>query len=214
LHDAKSLVTLQFALGGMPSSAQRACQGNQVVSSASLQRWQTDRLPRLQQTDMQCAASLAAVPANAHLIEENLRAYVLLLSAHFQGFCRDLYTEAAQVIASKVRASLRPLVQEQFTAHRKLDRGNPNLEHLKADFNRFGFTLELAADAANVPRLQHLAELNKWRNAAAHQGIAPTGIPLNLPTLNDWRASCDGLAMSLHDIVYNQLKRLLKRPPW
>jgi hypothetical protein len=76
------------------------------VPSASLLYWQNDRMPRLQQVDLQCAASVAAVPANAHLIDENLRGYVVLLSAHFQGFCRDLCTEAAQVITSKVRPSL------------------------------------------------------------------------------------------------------------
>src|SRR5438105_15860230 len=134
------------------------------MPSASLRQWQTDRLPRLLQVDLQCAASLAAAPPNPHLIDENLRGYALLLSAHFQGFCRDLCTEAAQVIASKVRLSLQMLIQRQFTAHRCLDRGNPNVENLRKDFLRFGFTLDLTADPANGPRLQHLAAMNKWRN--------------------------------------------------
>ncbi|MGH7169053.1 MAG: hypothetical protein ACRELG_02085 [Gemmataceae bacterium] len=56
------------------------------MPSASLLLWQNDRMPRLQQVDLQCAASLAAVPPNAHLIDENLRGYVVLLSAHFQGW--------------------------------------------------------------------------------------------------------------------------------
>jgi hypothetical protein len=172
-------------------------------------------MARLHQIDLQCAASLAAVPPNPHLIEENLRGYVVLLSAHFQGFCRDLYTEAAQVIASKVRPRLQLLIQQQFTAHRKLDRGNPNHQHLKDDFNRFGFTLDLTVDPANVPRLADLAALNQWRNVAAHQGTTtPPGIPLDLPSLRAWRASCDGLATSLDDIVYNQLRNILRRAPW
>ncbi len=186
------------------------------MPSASLLQWQNDRMPRLQQFDLQCAASLAAATPNAFLNDENLRGYVVLLSAHFQGFCRDLYTEAAQVIASKVRLRLRQLIQEQFTAHRKLERGNPNLQHLKDDFNRFGFTLDLAAaHPANALRLDHLSALNKWRNVAAHQGTtAPAGIPLNLPSLQAWRMSCDGLAASLDDIVYNELRKVLRRAPW
>jgi hypothetical protein len=149
------------------------------------------------------------------LIDENLRGYVVLLSAHFQGFCRDLYTEAAQIIASKVRLTLRLLIQQQFTAHRKLDRGNPTHDHLKEDFKRFGFKLDLMADPANGPRLTHLSALNKWRNVAAHQGTtAPAGIPLNLPSLQAWRDSCDGLATSLDGILYNQLRRMLRRAPW
>src|SRR5262249_10309443 len=152
--------------------------------SASLLQWQNDRMPRLAQVQLQCAACLAMVPANALLIDENLRGYVMSLSAHFQGFCRDLNTEAAQVIASKVRPALQPLIQQQFIAHRKLDRGNPTLQHLRDDFERFGFMLDLAADPANRPRLNHLAALNQWRNVAAHQQpTAPVGIPLNLPVV-------------------------------
>lgn len=185
------------------------------MPSASLLHWQNDRMSRLQQVDLQCAASLTTVPANAHLIDENLRGYVVLLSAHFQGFCRDLHTEAAQVIASKVRPTLRLTIQNQFNIHRKLDHGNPSLPHLKEDFNRLGFTLDLAVEPANVPRLSHLAALNKWRNVAAHQGATTTvGVPLNLPALRIWRASCDGLAISLDRIVYNHLRSILRRSPW
>jgi hypothetical protein len=172
-------------------------------------------MPRLQQVDLQCAASLAATPPNPHLIDENLRGDVVLLSAHFQGFCRDLYTEAAQIIAAKLRLRLRVMIFEQFTAHRKLDRGNPTHDHLKEDFKCFGFKLDLAVDPANALRLGHLSALNKWRNVAAHQGAtAPAGIPLNLPSLRTWRTSCDGLASSLDAILYNQLRRILRRTPW
>jgi hypothetical protein len=171
-------------------------------------------MPRLQQVDLQCAASLAAVPPNPHLVDENLRGYVLLLSAHFQGFCRDLYTEAAQVIASKVRSRLRQLIQEQFTAHRGLDHGNPTHKVLKEDFKRFGFKLALASHPANVSRLNDLAVLNVWRNVAAHHGAPPAGLALNLPLLQGWRMSCDGLATSLDGILYNQLRKVLRRAPW
>src|SRR2546423_866585 len=124
------------------------------MPSASLLLWRTDRMPRLAEVEAQCAVSLAAVPAQPNLVEENLRGYVLLLSAHFQGFCRDLHTECAQIVVLRVRASLQSLIQAQFTAHRKLDRGNPNLQNLRADFERFDFRLDLAtAHAANPARL-------------------------------------------------------------
>src|SRR6059058_1584907 len=101
------------------------------MPSASLLRWQNDRMPRLAAVDTQCAASLVLAPPNPNLVEENLRGYLLALSAHFQGFCRELYTECALVVVSKVRPSLRVLIQAQFTAHRKLDHGNPNVPNLK-----------------------------------------------------------------------------------
>ncbi len=185
------------------------------MPSVSLLHWQNDRMPRLQQVDLQCAAALSASPPNVHLIDENLRGYVLLLSAHFQGFCRDLYTEAAQIISAKIRPRLRLLIFEQFTAHNKLNHGNPTYDHLKEDFKRFGFTLDLTIDPANVPRLSHLSALNKWRNVAAHQGTTiPMGILLNLPSLRNWRTSCDGLATSLDAILYNHLRKILRRSPW
>src|SRR5438445_3942695 len=178
------------------------------MPSASLLHWQNDRMPRLQQVDNQCGAVLAAVPANAQLIDENLRGYVLLLSAHFQGFCRDLYTECAQIIVSKVRPSLQVLIQWQFTAHLRLDRGNPTAQSIREDFERFRFRLRLdTADPANRARLSHLDHMNQWRNAAAHHGIPPAGLPLDLPSLQAWRNACDGLATSLDDIMYNQLRR-------
>src|SRR5207253_774282 len=127
-----------------------------TMPSASLLQWQNDRLPRLSDIDAQCAAALSAMPLNARLIEEDLRGYVVLLSAHFQGFCRDLYTEAAQLISTRVRPRLKLLVQDQFVAQCALDRGNPNYSNLKKDFERFRFTLDLAADPLNVPRLQDL----------------------------------------------------------
>ena len=48
------------------------------MPSASLLHWRKDRMPRLTQIDVQCAASLAMVPPNVQLVEENLRGYVVL----------------------------------------------------------------------------------------------------------------------------------------
>ncbi len=185
------------------------------MPSASLTYWTTERTPRLAAVDAQCAASLAAVPAAGPLADENLRGYVVLLSAHFQGFCRDLYTEAAQVVVSKVRPKLRPLIEEQFLAQLGLNHGNPTAETLARDFGRFQFHLlpALALDPANALRRQHLAALNKWRNVAAHR-ITPTPEPLSLPLIRVWRESCDGLAVALDGIMYHYLRASLRRKPW
>lgn len=99
------------------------------MPSAALLKWQNERLPSLAHVDAQCAASVAAVPPNITLIDENYRGYVLLLAAHFQGFCRDLHTECAQIIASKVRPSLEILFQSQFSARRTGPRQRQRQEH-------------------------------------------------------------------------------------
>lgn len=186
------------------------------MPSQALLRWQADRALRLTEIDTQCAASLTAGVPNPRLADENPRGYVVLLSAHFQGFCRDLYTECAQVISSKVRPRLKLLVQDQFMAQTALDRGNPSHDNIKKDFHRFGFKLDLAdADAANPVRLKHLAEMNGWRNVAAHQGTDhPPGVGLTLANLRAWRSSCSGLAASLDGVLYSELRKILRRAPW
>ncbi len=157
------------------------------MPSASLQLWQKDRLSRLKEVDSQCSASMSLVPAQPTLVEENLRAYVLLLSAHFQGFCRDLYTECANIIASKVRPRLKFLILDQFSAQPQLDRGNPSPENLKKDFSRFGFKLNFeSADPANSDRIFKLNKLINWRNVAAHHGNPPPNIVLDLVSVQDW----------------------------
>lgn len=185
------------------------------MPSASLLHWQNHQMIRLAEIEAQCTAVIAATPSNPELIEDNLRALALLLSANFQGFCRDLYIECAQIVTSKVRASLQTIVQNQFTAKLRLDQGNPNFTNIKEDFSRFGFTLDLVvADPANATRLNQLSDLNKWRNVAAHSGHPPSGVSLTLVSLQEWRNACDGLAVSLDNVMYNELKALLRRAPW
>ncbi len=185
------------------------------MPSASLGVWRGTRLPCLAELEAQCAATAALAPPNPRLAEENLRGWVVLLSAHFQGFCRDLHAEAAQVIAKRVRPSLELVVQRAFVAGISLDRGNPTLPNLKADFKRFGFDLDLAAvDPANHVRLARLSLMNTWRNIAAHHAaVLPTGLPA-VADVRDWQAACDGLAASLDRVVYDELRKLLRRAPW
>jgi hypothetical protein len=187
------------------------------MPSAALLKWQTDRLPNLIHVDTQCAASVAAIPANAALVEENYRGYVLLLAAHFQGFCRDLHTECAQIIASKVRASLEILFQSQFSARRELDRANASAKSIIEDFSRFGFAMKAQLDgmAGAAVLKKDLHDLNEWRNAAAHHNTTlPAGRPLSVPLIQGWRNSCNSLATALDSILYTQLKARLRREPW
>jgi hypothetical protein len=202
------------------------------MPSAALTRWQTDRMSRLGHTDAHCAALVAPPPANPPgsvvpaaapapppLAQESLQGYVMLLSGHFQGFGRDLYTECSQICAATVPIGLRGTLQAQFAAELKLNKWNPTVESIRNDFERFGFLLDLAgADPANPVRMTHLGHLNYWRNTVAHQKAtpAPLGVPgvLILADVQAWRASCDGLATSLDDIMLNELTRILGAAPW
>jgi hypothetical protein len=189
------------------------------MPSLALTQWTNDRMVRLAQVHAHCAAVLALAPPNPTLLDESLRGYVMLLSAHFQGFCRALYTESAQVVAAAVPANLLATIQAQLSAKLSLNKMNPTVATLRDDFERFGFTLDLpAADPANPLRITHLGHLIYWRNTAAHHltAPAPTGVPavLTLPDVLSWRTSCDGLAQSLDGIMYNELLRILGVAPW
>jgi hypothetical protein len=114
-------------------------------------------------------------------------------------------------------------MQRQFAARLYLEQGNPNNENLVKDISRFGFVLNftapaVAAHAANGLRLTDLGHLQAWRNRAVHQGTSPLGggVPaaLTLPIIQAWRVSCDGLATSLDDNMYNHLLGVLGANPW
>lgn len=185
------------------------------MPSQSLKQWRNDRMPRLQEVENQCAATSSLVAANPRLADENLRGYTVLLSAHFQGFCRDLHTECSMFLGSLIRRSdLKILIQAQFYNHRALDQGNANLDNLRKDFKRFDLNFDLSKDPANQSLLSDLAVLNKWRNIVAHQGDVPSpGFP-NLTTLRSWQSSCDSLATSLDKMMYNRLRALGSKRPW
>ena len=189
------------------------------MPSAAITRWQNDRTPRLDEVERHCAAVLALVPPNPTFLDETLRGFVLHLSAHFQGFCRNLYTECSQIWIAAILVGLQATAQAQFSAQLALEKGNPSYDNIKRDFNRFGFLLDLQISHPLGPqRVTDLGHLNDWRNKAAHQGDQPLGkgVPalLTLPIVQDWRKSCDGLATSLDAIMYTELLRIMGVAPW
>ena len=196
------------------------------MPSAALTTWTTNRLPRLNAYDAECAAKFAVAPPPA-LADEMLRGYVMLLSANLQGLCRDLYTECVTIVA--IEAPTIPMtgfVEAMGSAGLELNRVNPKWESIKADFDRFGFDVGDALDiAAAAPggvtlavhqlRLNHVAALNKWRNYAAHaHTTTPAGGPLVLGVVTSWKNSCDGLATQLDAALYNQVMALTGKAPW
>lgn len=153
------------------------------------------------------------------LAEESVQGYVMLLSGHFQGFCRDLYTECAQLCAAAVPPGMQTTIQAQFSAALALNTGNPTVESIRRDFERFGFLLDLnTAAGGNTRRVTDLGHLNHWRNRVAHQKSTPPpiGVPptLALPAIQSWRSSCDGIAVSLDGIMHGELTRILGAAPW
>jgi hypothetical protein len=152
-------------------------------------------------------------------------AYAVLFSSQFQRFCRDLHTEAVQQMCSAVPAWSGPILRARLLEARKLDTGNPNPGNIGSDFRRLGFDLwplMRARSARSDQRKARLEQLNRWRNAIAHQDFSDTGaldlgagrVDLWLADVKAWRAACDGLAVTLDEVVYDALLRLAGPPPW
>jgi len=142
----------------------------------------------------------------------------MLLSSQFQGFCRDLHSEAIDFIASKVApAPLSPVVRAMLLQGRKLDFGNPNPGNLGSDFGRLGMQFwpnVNALDRRNAGRQKELETLNTWRNAIAHQDWHTIGPSLRLPQVRAWREACHALAKGFDRAVGAHVATLVGAKPW
>ncbi len=147
----------------------------------------------------------------------------VLVASQFQGFCRDLHTESVAHLMAfiKAPAQVRHLVQAGFTEGRQLDSKNAQPGSIGSDFGLLGikFWQEVYS---NHPRNQDgkssLEELNKWRNAIAHQNfsdVSPNASPsLTLMQVRRWRSICGRLARSFDEVMRTHLQSLIGSSPW
>lgn len=145
-------------------------------------------------------------------------AYAVLLSSQFQGFCRDLHSEAADFVAANTQPpTVSAVLRLALTQGRKLDHGNPNPGNLGSDFARLGmeFWKQVGAiDGRKEARHKHLEALNTWRNAIAHQDWKRVGPNLQLGAVRSFRAACNGLARSFDRAVGDHLRGMVGSSPW
>lgn len=157
-----------------------------------------------------------------HATSQLNHAYALILAAQFQGYCRDLHTEAAgHAVAAARPLAMQPAVHELFVSGRKLDFGNPNVSGLGSDFGRFGMKLwpSVESDPRFRPPMRAALEaLCVWRNALAHQDFKDPRLKgrtsLRLIEVKGWHRRVDQLAMLLDDAVRSHLAVLLGASPW
>ncbi len=149
------------------------------------------------------------------------QAYALLLAAEFQGFSRELHTEAVGHLVAVVPPSMQQIVRGEFAWSRGLDRGNANPMTLGTDFRRLGLDLWKTVDAVDArgPALRRrLDELNAWRNAIAHSDFdaAKLGgrITLAVAVVRRWRRACQLLAATLDRVVADHIRDVTGNRPW
>jgi hypothetical protein len=150
------------------------------------------------------------------------QAYAVMLSSQFQRFCRDLQSEAVDVLATTISVpEVLDVFRLQLTTGRKLDSGNPNPANIGSDFGRLGIDFwpeVLASDSRNASRRLSLEALNRWRNAIAHQDFSTLSLAgrteLRLAEVRHWRAGCNALAQEFDAVVGHHLATIHGVAPW
>src|SRR5262249_43455802 len=114
-------------------------EGGARMPSASLQRWfavQAATLADVENAHRSVQGSGLGARAAAQQVNQ---AYAVLLSAQFQGFCRDLHSESADYLVVPVAdPDLREMLRDNLLLGRRIDRSNPNPGNLGSDFNHLG----------------------------------------------------------------------------
>ena len=155
------------------------------------------------------------------------RALVVLLVAEFQGFCRDLHSEACTVFARDVSGrddDVFRVVIGALTAKRRLDTGNPNQSTLQDDFGRFDLDLRgelMRSHAFNKGRWLKLGQVLDFRNAIAHSDprrlpdAASDAYDVKLNQVRSWRGAMHMLANQMDIVVSQHIAGLASgKPPW
>ncbi len=208
---------------GLSQAARPSITDGQAMPSFALGKWRTVRSASLDAIESAYRLTAGVAAGRRSLARKMSQAYALLLSSEFQGFCRDLHTECAQAITSKVPlVELQPLMRDGLLRGRRLGSGNPNPGNIGADFSRFGILFWPLVDAAhprNPQRRLLLEQMNRWRNAIAHDDFAPgmlrDGHPiLVLADIRRWRKACDGLARWFDRVMRGRLRSMLGARPW
>lgn len=188
------------------------------MASAALESWNTERSVRLDEIEAAHQAVGGTGRGRRFATLQINHAYTVILTSQFQGFCRDIHTEAADALANSIDPRLRNLVFRRLTQGRKLDRGNPNPGHLGADFGRFEVELWpelLSSHRFNRNRQDHLSKLCQWRNAIAHQDFSSVGSDnLRLAKVKEWRSACNHLAREIDALLYTSVDKMTGSAPW
>lgn len=142
--------------------------------------------------------------------------YLMLLSAQFQGFCRDLHSECVDHLLIQITPlRLQQALREACTASLVLDKGNPNEYNIKKDFSRLSFDLTPVFKSG---RSKRLTMLNCWRNAIAHQDFDQTKLngqtKLRLAQVRVFRSLCNRLAKMMDKCAQPHIHAITGQHPW
>lgn len=195
------------------------------MPSLALDTWQEEARDAFDELQAAHRAVGGGRPGRRYLTQQINYAYVTVLAARFQGFCRELHSEVAAVLGSGVNdLVLSILLEGSLTRNRKLDSGNATVGNLGTDFGRFGFPFWDIVDAAahhNARRREELGRLMTWRNAIVHDDIdrkqargelVPERITLRV--CRRWDSQLDNLAVSIDAVLADVCESIGLPRPW
>ncbi len=196
------------------------------MPSRALTRWLSEAQADLDALEEAHARASTTRRSRHALARQLCRAYVVSVSAHFQRFCRDLHSEAAQRLADAVEPrAFRGALLRLLTDGRRLDAGNAVAGTLGPDFDRLGlaFLAELEARPENRRRRLELERLNVWRNAIVHldfalkpgrEKLVRGTSPDSVRDVRRFRQACDALAREIDGIVRAHVSGVVGGAPW
>lgn len=187
------------------------------MPSVSYGRWITTRRSELDEIERAHTAIGGTGRGRRYATQQINHAYLVLLASQFQGYCRDLHTESVDyLVPGLTPQSFQGSIRELLTQNLQLKRSNAQRGSIGADFGRFGidFWTEVKAnDPRNEAGATQLEDLNKWRNAIAHQDF-PSNAALHLRHVRAWRQVCQRLARSFDEVMRHHLQNLTGSSPW
>ena len=191
------------------------------MPSASLRNWRGARMQALGEIEAAHRSVGGRGPGRRYATEQINHAYAVLLSSQFQGLCRDLHDECVNYLVQSITPpGLQTAVRAFLILNRKLDSGNPSPSNIGSDYNRLGLLFWPglnALDSRTRSRQEHLEELNKWRNAIAHQDFDPSVLgsaALQLRRVRKWQSACVGLAGSFDEVMRSYIQSVIGQSPW
>lgn len=196
------------------------------MPSNALRGWLTAEARDLDQLEAAHAAVGGTGAGRRTATQQINDAYIVLTAALFQRYCRDVHTEAAAYLGSKVAdPTLGRLLTTTLTRDRQLDRGNAHPSSLGNDFGRFEMELWDALGRRSSRARdwnRRLQQLNVWRNAIAHQDFnlrtadqpIVAGTRRTLYWARVWRVSCRSLAKAIDAALSQHLGSLVGARPW
>jgi hypothetical protein len=191
------------------------------MPSNSLLEWRGARATALDEIEAAHAQVGGTARGRRYTTQQINRAYAVLLSSEFQGYCRDLHSECVDRIVATAPVQTQLVIRAQFLWGRPFGRGNPGGSAIGSEFGRFNLRFwdrVSALHAHNDRRRQLLDELMEWRNAIAHNDFDPARFGANpvlqLPQVRAWRSALNSLAQSFDAVMFTYLTAMLGAAPW